>query len=434
MSTNRIVTKTNTSTQVPQQKKPWLLNRNFAWLASGQAISNIGDFVYSTTLLIWVYSMNGSAAAVSGVLVAEYVPIFVLGAIAGVFVDRWHRLRTMLASDLARVVIALLPILVPENLRLPAIYLSVFLISAISRFFMPAQAGVCQVIVPEQDQPQAAAVSQVTQALAIIIGPALASPLYFILGPVIAVLINAGSYLISALCLWRMRVPRADLVPSRLTEQTKASGGIRAILHEMREGLAFVLKTRIVLVLVILVMVGMFGAGAINALDIVFVSQRLHANPNVYGYLTAVSGVGVLIGAICGGLLAKRIQARRMVAGSILVMGIGLAIYALQTQFGLAMVLAFWLSMPQGTLNIGVAPLFMISTPRNLMGRVQSLFNTAIFGASLLAIALCGYLGSFVPSYLLLLGGSVIITASGLFGWIALPAPTQTALKADKPD
>lgn len=433
MSTDGAIIRTDPSTLVPQRKKNWLLNRNFAWLASGQAISNMGDFVYSTTLLIWVFSLNGSAAAVSGVLVAEYVPVFVLGAIAGVFVDRWHRLRTMLASDLARVVIALLPILVPGNLRLPAIYLSVFLISSISRFFMPALSGVIQVIVPEQEQPQAASISQVTQALAIIIGPALASPLYFILGPFVAILINAGSYGVSAFCLWRMRVSKADMQPATL-QDTRASGSIGAILREMRAGLVFVLKTRIVLVLIILGMVGMFGAGAINSLDIIFVSQRLHANTNLYGYLTAVSGIGMLVGAICAGLLAKYIRARRMVAGSLLALGIGLALYALQTQFVWAMVLAFFLSMPQGTLNVGVAPIFMSSVPRNLMGRVQSLFNTASFGSSLLAIALCGYLGLFIPSYLLLLGGSVLIIISGFFGWIALPAPAPTASKTEEPD
>lgn len=433
MSTNNGVVKTSGLIQEPQRKKNFLFNRNFLWLTSGQAISNIGDLVYSTTLLIWVYSLNGSAAAVSGVLIAEYVPILVLGPLAGVFVDRWPRLRIMLTSDLARTVIALLPILVPGSVRLPAIYGSVFLISAIGRLFMPALAGVRQVIVSEQDQPQAASINQVTQALAIIIGPALASPFYFVVGPVVAVLLNAGSYAVSAFCLWRMRVPGADPLPSRLQgtagsmEGTKVPGGIAAILREMWEGLAFVLKTRVLVVLFMLGMVGMFGAGSINALEIVFVSQRLHANPNLYGYLMAIGGIGMLVGAIYAGLIAKRIESRHMAAGSMLAIGIGLSIYTLQTSFGpVVVILTFLFSMPQGTLNVGIAPLLMSSTPRNLMGRVQSLFTTLTFSASLLAIALSGYLGSFVPVYLLLLGGSVLITVSGIVGLIALPTPSKS--------
>lgn len=416
----------------PQRKKSLLFQRNFLWLTSGQAISNMGDLVYSTTLLIWVYSLNGSAVEVSGVLIAEYGPILLLGPLAGVFVDRWHRLRIMLTSDLTRTVIALLPILVPGNVRLPAIYVSVFLISAIGRLFMPALAGVRQVIVAEEEQGQAASINQVTQALALIIGPALASPLYFTVGPVGAVLLNAGSYAASAFCLWRMRVPGADLLPSRqqktagTTEGTKAPGGVRTILREMREGLAFTLKTRVLVVLFLLGIVGMFGAGSINALEIVFVSQRLHANPNLYGYLMAIGGMGMLVGAICAGLIAKRIQARHMAAGSMLAIGIGLSMYTLQTSFGpVVVMLAFLFSMPQGMLNVGIAPLLMKATPRHLMGRVQSLFTTLNFAASLLAIVLSGYLGSFVPVYLLLFGSSVLIALAGIIGLIALPAPAQ---------
>lgn len=66
-----------------------LKNRNFLLLASGQAISNIGDFVFSTTLLVWVFSLTHSAGAVSGVLIAQNIPVFAPGPIAGVFVNRW---------------------------------------------------------------------------------------------------------------------------------------------------------------------------------------------------------------------------------------------------------------------------------------------------------------------------------------------------------
>jgi len=83
---------------LPAGGKSFLINRNFAWLASGQAISNLGDFVYSTTLFIWVFTITHSVAAVSGVLAAQYIPVFLLGPLAGVFVDRWDRRQTMLIS------------------------------------------------------------------------------------------------------------------------------------------------------------------------------------------------------------------------------------------------------------------------------------------------------------------------------------------------
>lgn len=415
------------------RKRGWLINRNFTLLSIGQAISNMGDFVYSTTLLIWVFALGGSAAAVSGVLAAQYAPMLILGPLAGVFVDRWQRLRTMLTSDLTRAVIALLPLAAPEGLRLPVIYLSVFLISVISRFFQPARSALVQVIVAEEEQAQAAAIGQVTFALSIVIGPALASPLYFLIGPIGAILVNAASYVGSALCLWRMRVPEADLLPvpgkgktgSLAREDTPQ--GIKAVLREMLEGFIFVGKTRVLLLVAILAMIAMFGAGAINSLDIIYVSQRLHANPNLYGYVTAASGLGALIGALVCGVLAKRISSRVMLAGSLIFCGIGIVIYALQTWIVLGVIFAFIISLPQGGIDVGFTPILMSVTPRRFMGRVGSILDTGISGATLLAIALCGALGNFVPVYLLLLVGGVLITIAGTFGWLALPATVPSA-------
>src|SRR5713226_3705751 len=134
MSTEAPIQQKNPSDIVPTSKG-LLINRNFALLAIGQAISNLGDFVYSTTLLVWVFVLTHSAAAVSGVLIAQYIPMFLLGPVAGVFVDRWNRRTTMVVADLSRMTVALLPLFVAGTLRLPTIYLSVFLISVFSRFF-----------------------------------------------------------------------------------------------------------------------------------------------------------------------------------------------------------------------------------------------------------------------------------------------------------
>jgi MFS family permease len=74
---------------------------------------NVGDFVYGTTLLVWVFALTHSAIAISGVLIAQYAPIFAPGPIAGVFVDRWNRRTTMIAVDVARAGVALLPFITP---------------------------------------------------------------------------------------------------------------------------------------------------------------------------------------------------------------------------------------------------------------------------------------------------------------------------------
>lgn len=428
---------TQTTPEVPKESnnqpvptKGFLINRNFRLLAIGQAISNMGDFVYSTTLLIWVYVLTHSAAAVSGVLIAQYLPVFLLGPIAGVFVDRWDRRQTMVISDVTRAIIVLLPLVVPIFLRLPAIYTSVFLISAFSRFFMPARAGIMQVIVADEQQPQAASISQATFALSFIIGPAIASPLYFTVGPIVACIINAVSFLISAVSVRAIRASKEALHPYLIADTHRSTSGVKAVIRELFAGLQFVMKTRVLLIVMILVLIGMFGGGALNALDIIFVNQRLHASTSLYGPLLAIGGLGTLLGAIGAGFVAKRIKPSHILAGSVFLLGLFLIVYAFQTQYALALIVMFITGIPQGGIDVGFTPLLLGATPRILIGRVQSVIETAMFGISLVSIALAGYFGQFIPVYIIYAVGGVFVALAGLFGWFALPKETSSTAQA----
>jgi len=400
--------------------KGFLLNRNFTWLASGQAISNLGDFVYSTTLFIWVFTLTHSAAAVSGVLAAQYIPVFLLGPLAGVFVDRWDRRQTMLISDLIRAVAATLPIIAPASLRLQAIYASVFLISALGRFFLPAESGVLQVIVTEQQQMRAASIKQATFAISIILGPALATPLYFTVGPVIAILLNAVSYLVSAFCLAFLRAPKGALHPHATHLDEKAGSGIGGILRELFAGLKFVVVTRTVLMVTLMALIAMLGAGALNALNIVFASSNLHMETAFYGVLTAVGGLGGLLGIISAGILSRWISPRQMLSGSAFLIGVGFAIYSFQSWYVAGLIICFLMSIPQGGIPVAFGPLLLGATPKEMMGRVQAVVDTSMSGVSLISVALAASLGQFLPAGVILTGCGILIALAGLFGWFAI--------------
>jgi MFS family permease len=417
--------------------KGLLINRNFALLSLGQAISNLGDFVYTTTLLIWVFALTHSSVAASGVVLAQYVPIFLLGPFAGVFVDRWNRRRTMVLSDAARMIIALLPLAVPLFLRLPAIYTSVFLISALSRFFMPAKSGVLQVIVAGEQQAQATSISQTGFALSFVIGPAIAGPLYAFTGPVIALLINAASYLISALSIASIHASRRTLHPyasKRGEHRQQEQGGVRAVVSDLAAGFRFVLETRVLLVVVLMAMISMLGAGALNALDIVFANRNLHVTAQLYGTLVAVCGLGTLVGAILAGLLSKWVKSQYILTGGVFLLGLGIVVYALQTRYLVALVVSFIMCIPQGGIDVGFGPLLLNSTPQHLIGRTMSMLETAMYGASLISIAVAGYAGQFVPVNVIFVVCGSLLALGGLFGLFAIPAnlPTvQTTVQAE---
>src|ERR1700693_4451352 len=84
-----------------------LINRNYAKLWYGQAVSAVGDCVFGTTLVLWVSQVlaGGRAwapAAVSGILVAATAAFALVGPGAGVFVDRWNRKSTMMRTEVIR--------------------------------------------------------------------------------------------------------------------------------------------------------------------------------------------------------------------------------------------------------------------------------------------------------------------------------------------
>ncbi len=84
-----------------------LRQRNFALLWFGQVISMAGDWVLYASLAFYVYTLTGSVLLSGSMLIVSTLPRIVLGSVAGVFVDRWDRRRTMIVADLGRAVVLL---------------------------------------------------------------------------------------------------------------------------------------------------------------------------------------------------------------------------------------------------------------------------------------------------------------------------------------
>src|SRR5215469_13254676 len=289
-------------------RKGLLLNRNLALLASGQAISSIGDYMYSATLPVWVLMLTSSVAAVSGVSVAQYLPAFLIGPLAGIFVDRWNRRHTIIIANIAQALCTLLPLLVFGTWRLPAIYFSIFLLYLFASFFTPAVPAVLQVIVNKQQLPQATSISQTASTLAMILGSALATPLFFLVGPAPALLVNAASFLVSALCLWLLRAPKEALHPYAFQDtyhiRQNIGGKIRSLGSDLIAGCRYIATTPLLQRLAFVPLITSLGFGTLGAIEVIFLRDRLHASAALAGPLSASIAGGMLPGMIGAGILA----------------------------------------------------------------------------------------------------------------------------------
>jgi len=128
-----------------------LRQRNFGLLWFGQFISAIGDWVLYIALPFYTFSLTGSALATSAMFMASTLPRLLFGSVAGVFVDRWDRKKTMIVADLLRAVIVLLLLVVRSPEWLWLIYLSSFAQALVSQFFVPAKTAIVPHLVSAED-------------------------------------------------------------------------------------------------------------------------------------------------------------------------------------------------------------------------------------------------------------------------------------------
>jgi DHA3 family macrolide efflux protein-like MFS transporter len=174
-------------------------NRSFLALWLGQTISFVGDYFYWLAVPIMVGKLTGSATQVGLSVIASALPMLLLGPVAGVFVDRWDRKRTMIMSDLLRGVLVLICLTVKTPEQVWIYYVVAFLMSCVSRFFFPAQNAALPLIVPDKNDLLAAnGLMQVVQTAGFLVGPALAGFSIGLWGEQIAFLVDSATFFISA--------------------------------------------------------------------------------------------------------------------------------------------------------------------------------------------------------------------------------------------
>lgn len=460
-------------------KKPGLLiNRDYALLWSGQAISIIGDFAFATTLAVWVYMLVAgqpwAPLAVAGVYAVTTVAMVVAGPIAGVFVDRSDKRRMMLAMDALRAVLVAALILVtgviplaplasalgalpyvggtlasklpalpggqlPLEWRIGAIYGVVFVVMCCEQFFRPAMMALIGDLVVDEYRGRAMGLGQGSVSVAMLLGTLFAPPLVVTFGPQWTLGFDVLTFVVSYLTILAIRAPKA----ARSVER----GERGHFLREFASGVRFFAHSRVLTTLLIAGVVIMVGAGAINSLDIFFVTGNLHTDLQFYGVLSAVMGAGMIVGSILAALFAERLGYARSVWITLLVMGALITVYSRLTSFGPAVALMGVLGIFQAALNVAIGPLMLSVTPRALIGRVNAIINPAMAVANLAGTAVAGYLAgtvlvgfsasavgqSFGPIDTIFSGAGIIALVGAIYCALNLRAKTVARERVDEP-
>jgi predicted MFS family arabinose efflux permease len=344
-------------------------------LAAG-LVSLTGDWLLSVGLAYAVYALTGSTLASAGVLLSAFVPQVLVGSIAGVFVDRWDRKRTMVVTNLL-LAVGLLPLLAVSGAdRIWLVYVVLAAQSCIEVFFSPAEQAFLPKVVDDADLVAANGLNGQVRNLARLVGSGLGGVIAAAGGIRAIAVADAVTFLVAALLVARLRTPRpAAHPPGEAAEVVR--GRFAALLDEWRVGLDTVTSNTVLRTLMVTLLITNTGEGIMGTLFAPYVRHVLHGSGQVYGVITGVQAIGGVVGGFLVAVVADRWSPVTMVwAGSIVFGLIDLAIFLYPLLWvtpwpaAAGMILV---GLPGAVVVAGLMTLYQRNTSDERRGRVWSL-------------------------------------------------------------
>lgn len=401
---NRIET-TPEEGQATRAERPLWRNFDFLLLWSGQTVSTLGTNISALALPLLALALTHSPALAGLLAAARQLPYLLVSLPAGALVDRWERRRTMIYCDLVRwLALGSVPLAFAlGHLTLVQLYLVAFIEGTAYVLFSLAQISALPHVVSEKQLPRAYALDTTTEYVGTLLGPSLSAFIIGLvpvvqLGAILAYLVDSGSYLVSVLSLWRMRV---SFQAERIKE-----GGPRRLYREIAEGLRFLWQQRNLRFMALLTALVNFLQSPIDLALIILAQSHLHLSVQFIGLVLSAGGVGGVLGGVFAPWLRERLRYGQILFGSLIVWTCAILLLALAPSALALLVGKFLLGFAWPSYGVVVVSYRLLNTPDELRGRVNSAFRNLTYG--------CEPLGSALGGALL-----VVLSAQTVFGIIA---------------
>src|SRR4051812_13025734 len=270
----------------------------FRRLLASLAVSSLGDWLYNVALLAFVYERTGSPTWLALTTAVRIVPIVVLGPIGGVIADRHDRRILIIASDLLRAALMVaLAAVVAFGLPVVLAPLLAGAATLVASVHPPAVAASTPRLVDDARLQRANAARAAIGQAAIVVGPALGAAVLALSSPAVAILVNAGTFLGSAVLV-------ATIPAGPAFRPSGAGAETPRLVDELRAGVD-ALRGAPAAVRVIGADVISSAVYGILTVTLVLVAERVGAGPGGYGLLLGGFGVGGLAGAAVAGRVAR---------------------------------------------------------------------------------------------------------------------------------
>jgi MFS family permease len=318
-----------------------LKKRNFLrlWLAQLLSMTLLNASNYA--LLILIENTTHSTTLIGLAIISFSLPAVLLGAPAGVFVDRLNKRRVLWVSNCLRAIatfLFVLALLIDRNALLP-IYLLTFIIASIGQFFTPAEGSAIPMLVSEEELMPALSLFNITFMLSQALGFVIFAPIMLSVLPTIILfhvtidailqlyIIVAVLYLICALLI--VSIPQKHFKSSTSapstegpTITTQTLGILHNVWDEMREGWRFVRGIKPLFQAVVQLSFAGVLILVISLLATPIVTQLLYLPANALALVFAPAGIGLILGSLIIPQITRKLGNLRTMLTGILAMTI----------------------------------------------------------------------------------------------------------------
>jgi len=384
---------------------------DFRRLWGAHLVSALGTGVTVLAIpLLAAVVLQASPLEVGLLTALNAVPHVLFSLVAGALIDRWPQRAVLVLTDFGRAIcLGAVPVLgLLDLLSMPVLYGVVFLVQAQTVVNDLASASMVPRVLPPEMLGAGNSAISVNGSVAGIAGNGLGGGLVQLVGAAVAVAVDAVSYVWSGALLLFLRSP--ELLAARVS-------GRRGIIGDIRSGLAYVLKDRVLVALCLSSGIGAFAVAIRDSSLVLALVRELHFSAGLVGLLAMLAGVGGVVGGLLANWAATRFGFGRSVMVAILTTAAAIAL--LTAPFGVVPAVVVGIGQFVGGVSgavytIGQLTMRQLVTPPDLLGRVNAVRRFLVYALFPVGGLVGGLGGARLGSRSMLLVAAAVMVVSVL--------------------
>ena len=398
--------------------KKLLKNKNFVLVIIGNFVSLIGSNIQQFVLSLYVLALTGSATIFASMLAISILPRILLSPIAGVFGDWFDKKKSIVILDIVNALILFsfaIFLFYNGDLTIGLIYLLVILLEITEIFFHSSMSVVIPSVVEKEQYLEANSMRMMLISFGTLMAPIIGAIIYGAFGLLIAIIINAVSFLVSAISEMFIQVPK-----------TKSEGNDKSISgfkKDRLEGVKIIKESKSIKTIISIAMIINFSIAPLFSVGLIFLVKEVLVQSDFrLGLLQTALSASMIVAPL---LLTKKLKQMKLgdvlikatlVIGSLIIL---LSITVNQVIFSVSegllsyiivLVTCFLIGVFATAVNIAVGTLIQKIVPLEYMGRTSTVLGLGTTIMIPIGQVIFGYLYDIInPGIVIIINGAIII-------------------------